>query len=50
VAEAVLKELHEVGNGIYAYTQLPGSRGWSNAGLITDGGQSESAREFRRLW
>ena len=37
---AVEKTLHEVGNGIYAYTQLPGSWGWSNAGLITDGGES----------
>lgn len=34
------KELHELGNGLYAYTQLPGSWGWSNAGLITDGDQS----------
>jgi len=34
------KKLHELGNGIYAYTQLPGSWGWSNAGLITDGDQS----------
>ena len=37
---AVDKELHDLGNGIYAYTQLPGSWGWSNAGLITDGDQS----------
>ena len=37
---SVHKELREVGNGIYAYMQLPGSWGWSNAGLITDGGQS----------
>ncbi|MFW2389433.1 MAG: MBL fold metallo-hydrolase [Polyangiales bacterium] len=37
---AVDKALHELGNGIYAYTQLPGSWGWSNAGLITDSGQS----------
>jgi glyoxylase-like metal-dependent hydrolase (beta-lactamase superfamily II) len=34
------KTLHELGNGIFAYTQLPGSWGWSNAGLITDGDQS----------
>ena len=40
MAPSIDKELHEVGNGIYAYTQLPGSWGWSNAGLITDGGQS----------
>ena len=38
--DVVHKELREVGNGIYAYMQLPGSWGWSNAGLITDGGQS----------
>ena len=37
---AAAKALHEIGNGIYAYTQLPGSWGWSNAGLITDGHQS----------
>ena len=36
----VEKTLHELGNGIFAYTQLPGSWGWSNAGLITDGDQS----------
>lgn len=36
----VQKTLTEIGNGIYAYTQLPGTWGWSNAGLITDGGQS----------
>lgn len=36
----VQKTLHEIGNGIYAYTQLPGSWGWSNSGLITDGGES----------
>jgi glyoxylase-like metal-dependent hydrolase (beta-lactamase superfamily II) len=36
----VEKRLHELGNGIFAYTQLPGSWGWSNAGLITDGDQS----------
>ncbi len=40
MAAAVEKELHELGNGIYAYTQLPGSWGWSNAGLIVDGDQS----------
>jgi glyoxylase-like metal-dependent hydrolase (beta-lactamase superfamily II) len=36
----VEKKLRELGNGIFAYTQLPGSWGWSNAGLITDGDQS----------
>jgi glyoxylase-like metal-dependent hydrolase (beta-lactamase superfamily II) len=34
------KTLHELGNGIYAYTQLPGSWGWSNSGLIVDGDQT----------
>jgi cyclase len=34
------KTLHEVGSGVFAYTQLPGSWGWSNAGLIVDGDQS----------
>ncbi|MGB5809324.1 MAG: MBL fold metallo-hydrolase [Polyangiales bacterium] len=37
---SVEKKLHALGNGIFAYTQLPGSWGWSNAGLITDGDQS----------
>jgi|GEM_PF-7069413 len=37
---ATEKTLHELGNGIYAYTQLPGSWGWSNAGLIVDGDQT----------
>lgn len=37
---AVEKTLHELGNGIYAYTQLPGSWGWSNSGLIVDGDQT----------
>ncbi len=40
MATAVEKTLHEVGNGIYAYTQLPGSWGWSNSGLIVDGDQT----------
>jgi len=40
MAAPVEKKLHELGNGIYAYTQLPGSWGWSNAGLIADGDQS----------
>ena len=40
MAPAVEKALHELGDGIYAYTQLPGSWGWSNSGLITDGDQS----------
>lgn len=36
----VEKTLHEVADGVFAYTQLPGSWGWSNAGLIADGDQS----------
>jgi cyclase len=40
MAPPVEKALHELGNGIYAYTQLPGSWGWSNAGLIADGDQT----------
>jgi cyclase len=34
------KGLHELGNGIFAYLQPDGSWGWSNAGFITDSGQS----------
>lgn len=37
---AVDRTLHELGNGVYAYTQLPGSWGWSNSGLIVDGDQT----------
>ncbi len=40
VATAIKKTLHDLGGGTYAYTQLPGSWGWSNAGLITDSGES----------
>jgi cyclase len=36
----VEKTLHEVAVGVFAYTQLPGSWGWSNAGLIVDDDQS----------
>jgi glyoxylase-like metal-dependent hydrolase (beta-lactamase superfamily II) len=32
--------LHEVGEGVWAYLQPDGGWGWSNAGLITDGGAS----------
>ena len=32
--------LHDLGSGSYAYLQPDGSWGWSNVGLITDGGQS----------
>lgn len=34
------KGLHEIGNGTWAYLQPSGSWGWSNAGLVTDGGAS----------
>jgi len=36
----VEKRLVELGNGLFAWTQLPGSWGYSNAGLVTDGDQS----------
>jgi glyoxylase-like metal-dependent hydrolase (beta-lactamase superfamily II) len=32
--------LHDLGNAVYAYLQPDGTWGWSNAGLITDGGTS----------
>jgi glyoxylase-like metal-dependent hydrolase (beta-lactamase superfamily II) len=34
------KGLHHLGNGHYAYLVPDGSWGWSNAGLIEDGGQT----------
>jgi glyoxylase-like metal-dependent hydrolase (beta-lactamase superfamily II) len=34
------KGLHDLGNGCFAYLQPDGSWGWSNAGLITDSGES----------
>ena len=34
------KGLHDIGNGIYAWSQPDGGWGWSNAGLIADSGQS----------
>jgi len=34
------KGLHQVGNGVWANLQPDGSWGWSNAGVIVDGGQS----------
>lgn len=34
------KGLYETGNGLFAYLQPDGGWGWSNAGLITDNGQS----------
>jgi cyclase len=32
--------LHDLGNGLYGYVQADGSWGWSNAGLIADGGET----------
>jgi len=34
------KGAHDLGNGCYAYLQPDGTWGWSNAGLVTDGGES----------
>ncbi len=34
------KGLHEVGDGVWAYLQPDGGWGWSNAGLVTGGGDS----------
>ena len=34
------KGLHELGNGCWAYLLPDGGWGWSNAGLVTDGGES----------
>ena len=34
------KGLHDLGNGGYAWLQPDGGWGWSNAGLIVDGGES----------
>lgn len=34
------RELHELGNGLYAYIQGDGSWGWSNSGLIVQDGES----------
>jgi glyoxylase-like metal-dependent hydrolase (beta-lactamase superfamily II) len=34
------KGLHDLGNGHYAYLVPDGSWGWSNAGLVEDGGQT----------
>lgn len=34
------KGLHDLSNGCYAYLQPDGGWGWSNAGLVADGGES----------
>ncbi|MBF9030972.1 MBL fold metallo-hydrolase [Rhodobacterales bacterium HKCCE3408] len=36
----VKRELHDLGDGLFAWVQGDGSWGWSNSGLITDGDQS----------
>lgn len=38
--EAFTRGLHDVGDGLYAYLQPDGGWGWSNAGLIVDGGSA----------
>ena len=40
MAHAYERGLHELGQGLYAYLQPDGSWGWSNAGLIVDGGHA----------
>src|SRR4029453_12608960 len=37
---AYTKGLHELGSGAWAWLQPDGSWGWSNAGLVADGGES----------
>ena len=37
---AYTKGLHDLGRGCFAWLQPDGSWGWSNAGLVTDGGES----------
>lgn len=37
---AYTRGLHELGNGLYAWLQPDGSWGWSNAGLVCDGGEA----------
>lgn len=32
--------IHDIGNGVYGYVQPDGTWGWSNAGLIVDGGET----------
>jgi cyclase len=32
--------LHEIGDGLFAYLQPDGGWGWSNAGLVSDGGET----------
>src|SRR5713101_7787220 len=34
------KGVHDLGTGCYAYLQPDGTWGWSNAGLVTDSGES----------
>jgi cyclase len=37
---AFTQGIHDIGNGLYGYVQPDGTWGWSNAGLITDSGNS----------
>ena len=37
---AYTKGVHDLGNGCYAYLQPDGTWGWSNAGLVTDSGET----------
>ena len=37
---AFSRGLHDLGNGAWAWLQPDGSWGWSNAGLVTDGGEA----------
>ena len=37
---AYTKGVHDLGTGCYAYLQPDGTWGWSNAGLVTDGGET----------
>jgi hypothetical protein len=40
VPPTIDKRVHELGDGLYAYLMTPGTWGWSNSGLIEDGGQA----------
>lgn len=44
------KGLHALGGGSYAYLQPDGSWGWSNAGLVTDAGESLLIDTLYDLW
>lgn len=40
MAISIARELHELGNGLFAYVQGDGGWGWSNSGLIVADGKS----------